>query len=147
MTVYLDTSFVAPLVIAEPASDAVEAFVMDLPPGELMTSLWTRVELASLVARKLRMRQVSPVEAQAMRREFGEMLYESFDILTPTARDFETAARYLEVPRTGLRAGDALHLATATNHGAERIVSLDRGFVDAGKRLKLPVGFGIRRPV
>lgn len=142
---YLDTSFVAPLVIAEAASDAVEAFVLNLPPGELMTSIWTRVELASLVARKLRMRQLSPGEAQAIHREFVEMLNETFDVLVPTTRDFETAAGYLEVPRTGLRAGDAFHLATAANHGAQRIVSLDRGFVDAGKRLKLPVDYGIRR--
>ena len=33
--VYLDTSFVAPLVIAEDTSDAVEAIVLKLKAGEL----------------------------------------------------------------------------------------------------------------
>ena len=53
--VYLDTSFVAPLVIAENSSDAVEAFVLKVKHGELTTSMWTQVELSSLVSRKVRM--------------------------------------------------------------------------------------------
>ena len=36
--VCLDTSFVTPLVIAENSSDAVEAFVLKVKPGELMYS-------------------------------------------------------------------------------------------------------------
>lgn len=142
--VYLDTSFVAPLVIAEDASDAVEAFVLKLKPGELTTSMWTRVELASLVARKVRMGQLSGSEAEAVRREFVRILGESFEILVPAAADFAAAAKYLEIPKTGLRAGDALHLAIAANHGARKILTLDKGFVDAGKLLKLPVTCGIR---
>ena len=142
--VYLDTSFVAPLVIAEDASDAVEAFVLKLKPGELATSMWTRVELASLVARRLRMGQLSGSAAAAVRREFDRILGESFDILLPAAADFATAARYLEIPKSGLRAGDALHLATAANRGARKILTLDKGFVRAGNMLNLPVSRGIR---
>jgi predicted nucleic acid-binding protein len=142
--VYLDTSFVAPLVIAEDASDAVEAFVLKVKPGELATSMWTRVELASLVARKLRMGQLSGSEAQAVRREFDRILGESFEILLPAAADFAAAAKYLEIPKSGLRAGDALHLAVAANRGARKILTLDKGFVRAGNILKLPVTSGIR---
>ena len=142
--VYLDTSFVAPLVITEDASDAVEACVLKLKPGELATSLWTRVELASLVARKVRMGQLSASEAAAVRREFARILVESFEILVPTAADYATATEFLAIPKSGLRAGDALHLAIAANHGATRILTLDNGFVAAGKLLKLPVTRGIR---
>ena len=141
---YLDTSFVAPLVIAEDTSNAVEAFVLKLKPGELATSLWTQVELASLVSRKVRMGELSAAEAEAVRREFERMLSESFELLVPSAADFAAAARYLEVPKTGLRAGDALHLAIAANHGARKILTLDSGFIDAGKQHKLPVSRGIR---
>ena len=141
---YLDTSFVAPLVIAEDTSNAVEAFVLKLKPGELATSLWTQVELASLVSRKVRMGELSTAEAEAVRREFERMLSESFELLVPSAADFAAAAKYLEVPKTGLRAGDALHLAIAANHGARKILTLDAGFIDAGKQLKLPVSLGLR---
>lgn len=142
--VYLDASFVAPLVIAEETSDAVEAFVLKLKPGELATSMWTQVELASLVSRKVRMGELSGAEAEAVRREFERVLGESFEILLPAGADFAAAAKYLGMPKIALRAGDALHLAIAANHGAKKILTLDAGFIDAGKQLKLPVTRGVR---
>lgn len=140
---YLETSFIAPLVIAEDTSNAVEAFVLKLRPGELATSLWTHVELASLVSWKVRIGELSPAEAEAVRRELDRMLSESFEVFSPTAADFAAAAKYLEVPKIGLSAGDALHLAIAANHGAKKILTLDAGFIGAGKLLKLPVSRGI----
>ncbi|NCC30277.1 MAG: PIN domain-containing protein [Gammaproteobacteria bacterium] len=141
--VYLDTSFIAPLVIAEETSDAVEAFVLAVIPGDLGTSLWTRVELASLISRKRRMGELSETQAEAVRRELARILNESFELLVPTAADFALAARYLETPETGLRAGDALHLAIAAGQGAETILTLDAGFIRAGRFLQLPVERGI----
>lgn len=142
--VYLDTSFVAPLVIAENSSDAIDAFVRKVKPGELTTSMWTQVELAGLLSRKVRMGELSDSQAGAVRREFDRVLGESFEILTLTAADFAAAAKYLEMPKTRLRAGDALHLAIAANHRAMRILTLDQGFLEAGKLLKLPVTVGIK---
>jgi hypothetical protein len=103
--VHLDTSFVAPLVIAEATSDVVEVAVRKLPAGELTTSLWTQVELASLVSRKIRMGKLSDAEAEAVRREFERVLRETFDALVPRGPDFVEAGKYLAMPRTGLRAG------------------------------------------
>ena len=142
--VYLDTSFVAPLVIAEDSSDAVEAYVLKVKPGDLTTSMWTQVELSSLVSRKVRMGELSDSKAEVVRRQFDRVLGESFEVLAPTAADFAAAAKYLEIPKTGLRAGDALHLAIAANHRAKRILTLDQGFLEAGKLLKLPVTRGIK---
>jgi hypothetical protein len=65
-------------------------------------------------------------------------------MLAPTPADFAAAAKYLEIPKTGLRAGDALHLAIAANHRAKRILTLDQGFLEAGKLLKLPVTLGVK---
>lgn len=142
--VYLDTSFVAPLVIAEDSSDAVEAFVLKIKPGELATSMWTQVELSSLVSRKVRMGELSDSKAQVVRRQFDRVLGESFEMLAPTAADFAAAAKYLEMPKTGLRSGDALHLAIAANRRAKTILTLDQRFLEAGKLLKLPVTRGIK---
>lgn len=142
--IYLDTSFVTPLVIAENSSNAVEAFVLNIKAGELATSLWTRVELASLVSRKVRMGELTPAQAHAVRSEFDRLLSDSFEVLAPTAADFEKAVEYLDAPKTALRSGDALHLAIGGNRRASRILTLDKGFVEAGKRLKLPVLLGIR---
>ena len=140
--VYLDTSFIAPLAIAEARSEAVEALVMKVKPGDLATGMWTPVELASLVARKLRMGEMSATDADSVRRELRRILAESFDVLLPNAADYATAAHFLEMPKINLRAGDAFHLAIAANHGAKKILSLDQGFIKAGRQLRLPVGTG-----
>lgn len=140
--IYLDTSFIAPLAIAEDSSAAVEAMVMKVKPGELATGLWTRIELASLMARKLRMGELTTTDADAVRLEFLKILEESFKIILPTAADFATATKFLDTPKSSLRAGDAFHLAIAANHGARKIWSLDQGFIKAGKHLKLPVSAG-----
>ena len=140
--IYLDTSFIVPLVISEDSSAAVETMILKVKSGELATSLWTQIELGSLVARKLRMGELSATDAEAVRRELRKILDESFRLLLPTAADFATATKFLDIPKTGLRAGDAFHLAIAANHGARKIWSLDQGFIKAGKQIKLPVSAG-----
>ena len=140
--IYLDTSFIAPLVISEDSSDEIEALVAKVKPGDLGTSQWTHIEIASLVARKVRMGELTIAEADSVRSEFRKILDESFSVIPPTATDFDTARHYLETPKTGLRAGDAFHLAIAANHGAKKIWSLDQGFIKAGKQLRLPVSVG-----
>ena len=138
----MDKSLIAFLVITESSSDAVEALLLKVKPGDLATGLWTRIELASLLARKLRMREITAAQAAAARQEFLHVLDESFEMLLPTPADFATAVSFLETPKTGLRAGDAFHLAIAANHGAKKIFALDQGFIKAGKQLKLPVSAG-----
>jgi predicted nucleic acid-binding protein len=75
---------------------------------------------------------------------FEAMVDESFSVLLLNADDFGLAKRYLGRFETGLRAGDALHLAIANNRRAAVIYSLDRTLLDAGKVLNLPVSMGIR---
>ena len=89
-------------LVSKARSGAVEAVILKVKPGELTTSLWTQVELAGLVSRKVRMGELSVSD------------------------------------------GDALHPAIAANHGAKRILTLDGGFLEAGRRLNLPVNRGIR---
>ncbi|AWP23904.1 pilus assembly protein [Acidiferrobacter sp. SPIII_3] len=140
--VYLDTSFIAPLAIAEASSEPVEAFLLSRK-AELATSQWTRVELASLVARRVRMGELDADQAEAVRAAFDRLLAESFTMLTVATADFAAAVALLAKPDTGLRAGDALHLAIARNHRAKTVYTLDHGLLKAGKRLKLPVSAGI----
>jgi predicted nucleic acid-binding protein len=75
---------------------------------------------------------------------FEAMLDESFSVLLPDAEDFGLAKRYLGRFETGLRAGDAFHLAVANNHRAAAIYTLDKTLLRAGKILDLPVRMGIR---
>jgi predicted nucleic acid-binding protein len=141
---YFDTSFLAPLILPEATSDQIAAFVRRLPAEEFAVSHWTLVEFSSLIGREVRMGSLDAQAAARADARFEAMVDESFSILLPTADDFGLAKRYLGRFETGLRAGDALHLAVANNHRAAVIYSLDETLLKAGKILDLPVSLGIR---
>jgi len=141
---YFDTSFLAPLILEESTSAAVEQFVAELPVGELAISHWTRVEFSSLLAREVRTGGLPAAAAKAAGAQFDLIAAESFLILLPAAADYDLAREYLGRYETGLRAGDALHLAIARNHRAEAIYSLDQKRLKAGSVLGLPMSAGIR---
>ena len=140
---YFDTSFLAPLVLPESTSDRIAAFVRRLPVEDLTVSHWTRVEFSSLIARDVRMSVLDAAAGARADARFEAMVDASFAVLLPNADDFGLAKRYLGKFNTGLRAGDALHLAIAGNRQAEAIYSLDKGPLMAGRLLDLPVSMGI----
>lgn len=141
---YFDTSVVAPLILEEATSAKVERFIRGLPPGELAVSQLARIEFSSLLAREVRMGGLDAKSARAADGQFEAILAESFAVLLPAATDFDRAKDYLGDPKTGLRAGDALHLAIAANRGAAAIYTLDKTMLKAGRRLGLPVSAGIK---
>jgi len=141
---YFDTSFLVPLILPEATSDKIAAFIRTLTAEAFSVSHWTLVEFSSLIARAVRMGGLDSGAAMRADARFGEMVEASFTVLLPTANDFALARQYLRKPETGLRAGDALHLAVATNHHAVAIYSLDKIFLRAGTILQLPVSMGIR---
>ncbi len=141
---YFDTSFLAPLILQEATSNRVEHFIVGLPTGELTISHWTRVEFASLLARQVRMGNLVHQAARQADTQFATIIEESFIVLAPDSDDFDLARTYLANYATGLRAGDALHLAIAGNHRADSIYSLDKTLLKAGTLLGLPVSTGIR---
>ena len=139
---YFDTSFLTPLILPEATSDGIAAFVRELPAGQFTVSHWTRVEFSSLIAREVRMGGLNAKAAAQANARFEVMVDESFSVLLPNARDFDLAKEYLGRFETGLRAGDALHLAIARNHRAEVIYSLDKALLKAGKTLGLSMSMG-----
>lgn len=141
---YFDTSFLTPLILQEASSEKVEAFIARLPVRELCTSHWTRTGFASLLAREVRMGGLTEDNALAAMDQFDTMVAESFRILIPGVADFELATRYLKHFATKLRAGDALHLAIASNQGAKMFYTLDQGLLAAAKLLKVHASRGIK---
>lgn len=140
---YFDTSFLVPLILPEATSEPIAKFFGNLPDQDLAISHWTRVEFSSLLAREVRMGGLSAEAAREADMRFEAMVEESFAVILPNGDDFGLAKEYLAHYDTGLRAGDALHLATAKNHGAEAIYSLDKALLRAGRMLGVQVGAGI----
>lgn len=141
---YFDTSFLVPLILPEATSEPIAKFFADLPDEGLAVSHWTRVEFSSLLAREVRMGGLSAEAACEADMRFEAMVDESFAVILPNGDDFDLAKEYVGRYETGLRAGDALHLAIAKNHGAEAIYSLDKALLKAGKNLGVPASAGIR---
>jgi predicted nucleic acid-binding protein len=140
---YFDTSFLIPLVIEEPTSAQINRFMQGRAGDALAASHWTRVEISSALARAVRMRLLDYDAAQAADNKLDEVLSKSFTLVLPDLEDFRLCKRYLSQYQSGLRAGDALHLAIATNHGATAFYSLDEKLSEAGRRLGLRVNADI----
>lgn len=140
---YFDTSFLAPLIREEATSVQVEAFMAALPVSELAVSRWTLVEFASLLAHDVRMGVITGAQADDAGVLFRDIVERSFRVVSPTAEDFDVATRYIGHHESGLRAGDALHLAIAGNNGAQAIYTLDRTMLRAGRLLGLPTDSSI----
>ncbi|OYW37437.1 MAG: hypothetical protein B7Z35_10045 [Hydrogenophilales bacterium 12-61-10] len=141
---YFDTSFLAPLILEEATSTKIEAYFAKLPAGELYVSHWTRVEFASLIAREVRMGGFAEPDALLAIGQFDELVTESFQVLAPAVADYELAKDYIQHFATKLRAGDALHLAIASNNGAKFLYTLDEGLLNAAKLMKVHASRGIK---
>jgi len=113
-----------------------------LPGDDLAVSHWTRVEFASLLAREVRMGGLDAGTAREAGSQFETMIGESFVVLLPNRDDFDPAKEWLGIFDTGLRAGDAVHLAIAGDRGGDAIYTLDELMIAAGKTLGLPASAG-----
>lgn len=144
MNLGFDTSFLAPLILQEATSETVEAFIAALSPEQLCISQWTRVEFASLIAREVRMGSFTQGEALTAIVQFDDMVEKSWRVLVPRSGDYELAKNYVQRFETKLRAGDALHLAIAHNHGASVLYTLDEGLLKAAELVKVSASRGIQ---
>lgn len=140
---YFDTSFLVPLILPEATSDNVAACIREMDAEPFAISHWTRVEFSSLIAREVRMGHLDARAGARADARFEAMVDESFVVFLPNADDFRLAKQYLGKFETGLRAGDAFHLAIASNRRAAAIYSLDKTLLRAGTTLGLPVSIGI----
>ncbi|HEY4165837.1 MAG TPA: type II toxin-antitoxin system VapC family toxin [Reyranella sp.] len=140
---YFDTSFLVPLFLQEATSARIERVMAGLAGQDLATSHWTRVEFSSLLAREVRMGGLDSKTAREVDAEFEGVAQQSFVVLVPSVDDFDLAKQYIDRHQSGLRAGDALHLAIAQNHSSTQIYSLDNTLLRAGRQLGLPMTRGI----
>ena len=142
--IYLDTSFLMPLFRQEEVSESIGNFLATRATGSLAVSQWTRVELASVIARDVRMKSLDETTAHKLLEACDALIEESLHLLIPTAADFNLAHDFVSNFATKLRGPDALHLAIACNHGVEEILTLDDGLLFAAKKLKIKARRGIR---
>lgn len=149
MNFYLDTSVVVSALGNEAHTVSVQDWLAGQTPGMLQISEWVITEFSSAMALKLRTGQLQPKHRADCLAEFARLVEESLVVLPVAGNDFRTAARYADRHETGLRAGDALHLAVCAHHGV-RLVTLDKTLATAATNTGVacldPAGFAMTGP-
>lgn len=136
MSVYLDTSVVVASLTNEEASSRVLQWLQDNRLMGFAVSDWVRTEFSAALSMKYRNDAVSEEQRSAIVAEFNRLLDEVYDVLPVSAKLFGIAADLADRSRLGLRAGDALHLAIASNRGLP-LCTLDKRLAKAGLELGL----------
>ena len=135
---YVDTSVLVGALTNESRTAEMQDWLTTQNPEDLVISDWVMTEFSAALSIKVRTGQLSPVNRSDVLAVFRSMAEASLDVVAVSRLDFAAAARFSDQHATGLRAGDALHLAIASNHGY-CLVSLDRRLGEAAQALGVSV--------
>jgi uncharacterized protein len=138
LILYVDTSVFVPFFVREPGSQSVEEWFERVGVGALALSSWTVTEFVSAIGIKVWSRSLASGEGTSIVRQFSSLVRKSLRLIEPTTADFEKAAWLMERFELGLRAGDALHVATAQNTNGTLLVTLDKALARAAGKIDLP---------
>lgn len=131
---YVDTSVWVSSITHEAKSEDVRSWLTRFNSEELAISDWVVTEFSSALSLKVRTGQISLEQRAAALGTFSTAVHNSLKILPIETSHFRSAALFADNHLTRLRAGDALHLAVAADHGAI-VCTLDAVMISAGALL------------
>jgi predicted nucleic acid-binding protein len=137
LTCYLDATVMLPIVIKEPASAAVDAF-MSTVQQQLSVSDFAAAEVASALSRLVRTGRLQATDGAARLSDFDVWRTAMTKPAEIHAVDVRLAAAYVRRFELALRAPDALHLAVARRLDIP-LVTRDRRLATAARELGVAV--------
>lgn len=129
---YFETSALLPYYRKEQASDAVQRMLSRQKTPVLISQL-TEVEVASALARWVRMEELAEPQANRIESAFYDDVSSGrFLLCEIESNHYRRASHWISTRKTPLRTLDALHLACAEAHQAT-LVSEDEALVSAAQ--------------
>jgi uncharacterized protein len=123
--VYADTSALVALFAKESTALGIRNWLND-ESNVLCAADWCVTEVASALSVKVRSKTLAQEEADLSWAAFEQACQGAIELLPVLAQDFSRAAQLCRVAVSGLRAGDALHLAVALRQNCKQLLSFDR---------------------
>jgi len=134
--VYVDTSVLVALYLKEPRSSDVARWYAACE-DDLVSAMWCVTEFASALSIKQSTGQIDGTEAQAAWQHFERLCANDLQLMPVEPVTFHRAAVLTLDHDSGLRAGDALHLAAALDAKAKGMATLDEVLAINAKQMKL----------
>jgi uncharacterized protein len=137
LSFYLDASIILPMLVKEPESATVDAFLSGIQQ-ELWVSDFAAVEVASALSRLIRSGRLEATNGAACLSDFDVWRAAMTRPAEIHAEDVRLAGAYVRRFDLALRAPDALHIAVARRLDVA-LVTLDRRMVAAARELGVAV--------
>lgn len=135
---YLDSAYIAKYYVNEPDADAVRNLIR--AADSLHSSAWALVEMTSVFHRHIREGSLSLRQGQQLmdlfRSHVDDAVWQFSPIHTSLLETTATLIRGLP-KKVPLRAGDAIHIATALELGEQAIWTNDRHLLAAAAHFGL----------
>jgi predicted nucleic acid-binding protein len=135
---YLDSAYIAKYYVNEHDSGAVRALIQRA--DSLVSSAWSIGEVTCVFHRHMRENALSPVQCRELTRAFLRHVETGIWTLIPVTEAFlKRMSGFVSAapPHVFLRAGDAVHLATARELGEHEIWTNDRHLLRAAEHFGL----------
>lgn len=136
--IYVDTSVLVALHLPEVKSDDVGSWYSSCT-SRLISAAWCVTEFASALSIKQRTGQIDAPAARTAWQQFERMCASDLQLLPVDHATFHRAANLALDVKSGLRSGDALHLAVALNAKAKSMATFDVVLAKNAKKMKLDV--------
>lgn len=136
MSLYLDTSLLVSALTHEIDSAQVLDWLAEHSSGSVISD-WVIAEFSAALSVKVRTGQINLQQREASLAAFSRICTRNATILAVSREHFRKAARLADEYEPGIRAGDALHVAICSGHGAT-LCTLDRRLCEAGPAFGVP---------
>jgi len=124
MRIYVDTSVLVAAHVSEPHTDLAQRCLSEQSSG-LLISMWALVEADSALAIKRRRGELDAASQAVAITDIDGFSARFGPHVLPLEADMQRARVLCRNVDSGLRAGDALHLALALRLGVSHLATLD----------------------